>query len=120
MSGMWTLINAVTGEDVFLQLSEHIYSLLGFEQSTIFDATTMSHYPPGKLRGLIAQLTTASDSWFNLTWALEAQGSPGIYSTSDVPDGYKYGDYNCELKAWVELTPRVRNAPRPCGGVPDP
>lgn len=51
MSGMWALINAVTGEDVFLQLSEHIYSLLGFEQSTAFDATTMSHYPPGKLRG---------------------------------------------------------------------
>lgn len=48
MSGMWALLNAVTGEDVFLQLSDHVTSLLGFERSTTSNEFTMSHYPPGE------------------------------------------------------------------------
>lgn len=99
MSGMWALLNAVTGDDVFLQLSQRFHSLLGLEQSSTFDLTAMPHYPPGKLpyRWIGTELIAAPDSWFNLTWALDGSGSPGIYSTSDVPDGHRYGDYNCEL-----------------------
>lgn len=49
MSGIWALLNAVTGEDVFLQLSEYFSSLLSFEQFASSNAATMVHYPPGEL-----------------------------------------------------------------------
>lgn len=60
MSGMWALLNAVTGEDVFLQLGHHFHSFLGFERSTTFEEMTMIHYPPGELvRGSVC-LTNGS------------------------------------------------------------
>lgn len=54
-----------------------------------------THYPPGKRGQQRTTLTAASDSWFNITWAVNGTGAPGIYSSSITPDK-SYGQYNCE------------------------
>ncbi|KAL1407401.1 hypothetical protein Q8F55_006833 [Vanrija albida] len=64
---------------------------VGVSLATTAAAFNITHYPP------------AADSWYNLTWALNGTGSPGIYSGSATPDA-QYGVYN-----WCNM-PHVRKA----------
>jgi hypothetical protein len=58
------------------------------------------YHPPGKSIRSKVELPTkgdvsAKDSFLDLQWALNGDGAPGIYDSSETADD-RYGEYDCE------------------------